>query len=347
MSRTEAAQEQVAPPATAEIADLEQAGWPAGEQLSLLEMGRIMDVAATLRKERSIVQQQLNLEQTKAKLRERLLEAARIAGDPVTEREVDAAIEQYYDRLHEFRQPKKSWRTLLAHLWVRRGPILAGLVALAALAATLWGLLAAGLLPGEARDVKVAARQAAAVDQAYREFEAAIASIRQLSDDPEVAGEAKALASSALIAKNEADQNKLDDLLTEASQLQATLESSYRLVIPSGSDEQSGFQRDWTDENGTRTSGFYLVVEARDLQGRAVEAPVRNRETDRVQRVSRWAEQVPEDVFNRLLADKTEDGVLDERLFGEKVRGRRELDVLIEGPDDKPLPRMGQITSWQ
>ena len=41
-------------------------GLPAGERLSLEEMTRIMDVATTLRKERAIVDQQLNIDQIKA-----------------------------------------------------------------------------------------------------------------------------------------------------------------------------------------------------------------------------------------------------------------------------------------
>jgi hypothetical protein len=103
----------------------------AGGRLSLEEMSRIMDVAVTLRKERALVDEQLNIDQLKARLRERLLEAARISGDPVTAEEVDAAVRRYYEQLHEFREPPASLATTLAHLWVRRWTVVTALAALA------------------------------------------------------------------------------------------------------------------------------------------------------------------------------------------------------------------------
>ena len=52
-------------------------GLPGGERLTLAEMSRIMDVASELRKEQALVEQQLNIDEIKVKLRERLLEAAK------------------------------------------------------------------------------------------------------------------------------------------------------------------------------------------------------------------------------------------------------------------------------
>lgn len=106
-------------------------------QLSLPELIRIMDVATTLRKEHEIVEEQLNFDQIKLRLRERLLEAAKVAGDPVTAEQIDTAIENYYDKLHEFEEPKFSFSVLLAHIYVRRYTILTWAVGIAA-AVTWW-----------------------------------------------------------------------------------------------------------------------------------------------------------------------------------------------------------------
>ena len=110
-------------------------GLPDAHRLSLEEMSRIMDVAATLRKERSIVEQQLNIDEIKVALRQRLLETAKISGDPVTADEIDAAVDQYYERLHEFREPPPSVAKFLAHLWVLRWPLLKALAIVVALLA--------------------------------------------------------------------------------------------------------------------------------------------------------------------------------------------------------------------
>jgi hypothetical protein len=97
---------------------------PGSEQeLSLSEMMRVMDVASELRRERQVVERVLAIDEMKERLRERLLAAARVAGEPLTPSEVDAAVEQYYANLHAYREPKRSLSWLLAHAYIRRGRI--------------------------------------------------------------------------------------------------------------------------------------------------------------------------------------------------------------------------------
>ena len=80
--------------------------------------------------------------------------------------------------------------------------------------------------------------------------------------------------------------------------------------------------------------------------GQPVKVPITNRETGKTEYVSTWGEQVPEAVFNRLAADKQGDGVLDEKLFGEKERGSRTVNIDLHDASGAPLVRQGQITSW-
>jgi hypothetical protein len=339
-------------------------GLPSGERLSLAEMTRIMDVAATLRKERTLVDEQLNIDQVKQKLRERLLEAARVSGDPVTADQIDAAIDQYYDRLHEFQEPPASVATFAAHVWVRRAPVLKALAAIAVVIAALWGLLAAGLLPGEARDRRLAAeRRAVVAEREARdrrlaaEHQAAITrreatvesiarSIEAIAKEPAAKSEASDLWTAAQAAAAAGDEAKLAALEQELQALQSELELEYTLTIASQPGEQSAVERNWTDEKGTRTSGLYVFVEARDARGAPVRVPVKSRETGRITEVSRWGEQIPEAVFERLREDKEADGVLDERDFGVKRRGTRTIEVTLQGADSQALQRGGQITSW-
>lgn len=105
-----------------------------------------MDVAATLRKERALVDAQLNIQQIKAALRERLLEGAKISGDPVTAAEIDAAVEQYYSQLHEFRDPPASFAKFVAHVWVLRATLIKAAIAAVAATGMLWSVLALMLL---------------------------------------------------------------------------------------------------------------------------------------------------------------------------------------------------------
>ena len=93
-------------------------------KLTLGEMTRMMDVARTLRKERSIAQRELNRQETIALLRQKLREAADLAGDPVTDEQIEAAIRNYYDNLHEFEPPEPGLQTFLATVYVRRYAII-------------------------------------------------------------------------------------------------------------------------------------------------------------------------------------------------------------------------------
>jgi hypothetical protein len=137
MSKIQYAQQQ-APPPEQEVATAPRVARP--DQLSLPEMIRIMDVATVLRKEQEIIEEQLNLDQIKVRLRERLLEAARVSGEPITAEQIDVALADYYDKLHSFEEPAWSWNVLLAHLYVHRITIVKWAVTIAAVAGLVWGL---------------------------------------------------------------------------------------------------------------------------------------------------------------------------------------------------------------
>ncbi|MFY9345523.1 MAG: DUF6384 family protein, partial [Planctomycetota bacterium] len=97
------------------------------------DMLRMMDVASTLRRERETAESQLDVDQAKARLRERLLATAAAAGEQVTPAEVDVAIEQYFASQHTYADPPAGWARFWAHVWVSRIGWLTALVLLALL----------------------------------------------------------------------------------------------------------------------------------------------------------------------------------------------------------------------
>ena len=153
MPRIQVAQQPAEQQAT-ETEKLEVVGSADPKQLSLQEMLRIMDVATALRKEHDVVEEQLNLDQIKIRLRERLLEAAKVTGERVTPEQIDVAIENYYDKLHTFEQPKWSLSVLMANIYVRRVTIIKWAVGIAAVVALFWSLLIAVFLPAESTSMR-------------------------------------------------------------------------------------------------------------------------------------------------------------------------------------------------
>lgn len=107
------------------------------ENLSLPEMLRVMDMARAMRDERTAVERELNAEETRRILRDKLLESAKLTGETVTPAEVDAAIEQYFNSLHTYRDPPLGWSSFLAHLYIRRWSLLWGSLGLIFVVAAL------------------------------------------------------------------------------------------------------------------------------------------------------------------------------------------------------------------
>ena len=106
-----------------------------GENLTLEETLRVLDVARELRERRETAEEMFRRDDLRRELREKLLRAARVSGDNVTEAELDVAIEQYFDSLHTYSDPEPGLRRFLAHCWVWRGRIMTAAAVVAGLAA--------------------------------------------------------------------------------------------------------------------------------------------------------------------------------------------------------------------
>ena len=87
---------------------------PEVEEMGLAEMMRVMDVATTLRQEQELVEREFNVDQTKQMLRDKLKRTAELTGEELTDEQVEAAVNWYYDNLHEYEEPKRSFKWFLA-----------------------------------------------------------------------------------------------------------------------------------------------------------------------------------------------------------------------------------------
>jgi len=113
-----------------------------GEDLTITETLRVMDVARALRERRETAEEMFRRDDLRSQLRDKLVRTARMSGDNVTEAEIDAAIGQYLETLHTYHDPKPGVKRFLAHCWVWRGRILAGAAALGTIAGGFWFLFA-------------------------------------------------------------------------------------------------------------------------------------------------------------------------------------------------------------
>ena len=92
-------------------------------ELTLTETLRVLEVARGMRRERAAAEVALARGEIREIMRKRLIDAAAITGDKITEADVDAAINQYFSTQHSYADPPFSFTVFLAHLYIRRTQI--------------------------------------------------------------------------------------------------------------------------------------------------------------------------------------------------------------------------------
>jgi hypothetical protein len=307
-----------------------------GEDLSLNEMLRVMDVAREMRRNRDVAEEMFRRDEVRAELRDKLMRSAQLAGDRVTKAEVDAAIDQYFATLNTYQDPKPGVKRMVAHAWVWRKRIVAGV---AAVAITLGGAYylffssAAPLSPSVQAGRAVAAEQETAA--------ALMTRISAMTQDPAILAKAESLQA-------ELNAARADDVTTviaareQLAEMVDQLATNYEVHIVNLPGQQSAFERSMPG----KASLYYVVVEARDASGKVVPQSIRDAETGQVKTATKWAEEVPRAVYLRLKEDKTSDGLLSETLFSAKSRGTLQPEVKLPGSAGVPITSGNRLTEW-
>ena len=313
---------------------------PSTENLSLHEMLQIMDVARAIRDEQLTVEQQFQIEETRGKIRERLIASAQVAGDNVTAAEVDVVIQLYFDNLNVYRDPPWGFQRLLAQLYVWRVQLVSAVAGVGAIGLGVWLAFFNPAMPWSSQS-----RATQAVRQAEQEARSVLDRLNGFAKKDEAA----TLAIDELTKEfrnAEATDNvaAIQQSQRRTAELLASLEEQYELQIVTGAGRYSLVTKEWT--KGENSLGYYAIVEARSRDGRILSRAIQDAETGESRSVSQWGEQIPKEVYDRLRADKASDGVLNETDFAEKKRGALNEQVLLPGSDGQPVKRGMQITDW-
>ena len=99
----------------------------------------------------------------------------------------------------------------------------------------------------------------------------------------------------------------------------AELRRSFEIVVVSWPSEQSGVFRIPDDNPGARN--YYLIVEAIGPDGTVLSRRITSEEDNATRTVTMWGVRVPEDVYNSVADDKRDDGIVQNDLLGENIRG--------------------------
>ncbi len=166
------------------------------------------------------------------------------------------------------------------------------------------------------------------------------ADIKTISKDEEATRKGDKLYQEAKIYAVNADLDGLANRVERLEDIDRTLNLDYTVRVVNREGVNSGMDRYYTDENGTRASGFYLIVEAIDSNGRALDLNITNKEDGRTYKVSMWGEMVPERVFERIKKDKA-DGIIEDDVVAKKEKGYLDATYIMKG-----VTKQWQITRW-
>jgi hypothetical protein len=175
-------------------------------------------------------------------------------------------------------------------------------------------------------------------DQADRVYQ----SIKGIAKEPVAIEEANRLYDEARAYINSINIPNLKQAVTKLEDINAVLKQEFVLRVVTRDGVKSGIDRYYTDEHGTRSSGYYLIVEAVDKNGNVLEQRITNEERSRTETVRMWGERVPEYIYERVKEDKLDDGNIQNNIVGEKKKGYLTIQITMPGIGK----RAGQITEW-
>ena len=297
-----------------------------------------MDVVDTLRNDQFIVERELNEDERKAKLIERLRDIYRGQGIDVPDSILEEGVRALEEDRFVYKPPADTFAARAARVYVTRatwGRYAAG--ALAAIAVLWIGWSALYEWPRQAaisaQQTELSTTLPARFADLQKQIDAETAQSGQTALGPAVAATVRrglAAARAGNLTEARAARAELEDQLTR-------LRAEYTIRIVSRKGELSGLWR--LPKVNRATRNYYLVVEAIDKSGNIRKQSILNEETTKRETVSKWAVRVPREVLERVRADKADDGIINAARVAEKKRGFLEPDWTI------PLAG-GAITRW-
>ncbi len=305
---------------------------PAAPKLDDLMLA--MDVVDTLRHQDQLVAKELGQEERDRALKTRLREIYESQGLAVTDQILDQGIAALKESRFAYTPPRPGFDTFLARLWIRRGAVGVAVAVVLVVLFGLWGW----------QSFKQGAAQRAANDQRIAITETLPAALRTAGAaaiaaaiEPSARAEAERLLATGETAVTAGDAEAIRASTARLDALRADLNRTYRLRIVARPGEETGVFR--IPDVNEDARNYYIIVEAVDDAGGLVSLPVVSEEDGKTSAVGKWGVRVPQATFDAVRADKSDDGIVEANILGEKKRGFLTVDYLM------PV-ESGAITAW-
>ena len=180
-----------------------------------------------------------------------------------------------------------------------------------------------GELAGKAQallaETEKAMERLSRLDVLPSELAAEHTAVREIAREKEAQEVAQLEYENAIAALRAGDVDTALGAYARLQSMRSQLASSYSLRIVSGPNQRSGVWRVPASNPGAKN--YYLIVEAIDAKGNPQRLPVLNEEDGATYVVSKWGLRVSRSVYQRVAADKQDDGIIQKRKIGSKKSG--------------------------
>jgi hypothetical protein len=294
-----------------------------------------MDVVDTLRHRQDLATRELAGVTREQQLINKLRDIYHQQGIEVPDHILKEGVAALAESRFVYDPPKPGLGRTLARLYVSRGrwskPVLAIAVALFALGVGYFGIYQPFQnAQAERAQIELAEGLPAQMDALYQ-------SIYEETKVQQAVMQAEQLRTRGKNLAAEGDRAGAQKAVADLTGLRDQLRQQYVLQIINRPGERSGF---WTfPEINTAATNYYLVVEALDPDGKRLSLPIRNEEDGSTETVGQWGVRVPETLYNAIVADKQDDGIIQNNELGRKSIGF--LDVEYNVP-----VLGGAVTRW-
>jgi Family of unknown function (DUF6384) len=287
-----------------------------------------MDVVDTLRNDQRLVERELSTAFSDEVLIKRLREVYKSQGIEVSDRVLEEGVKALNEKRFAYETPGPSLARSLALIWIERariGKILLGI---------FFAIFAVWL----SYNFLIARPQRIAQAYARKEITELLpkALMREAKVDAARQNGAQILADGkAAVARGDtaAARKASEDMRALLNDLRA--EFTLRIVNRPG--EASGVWRE--PMLNPQARNHYLIVEPVTPDGQVLTRPILNEETGITSSVDKWGMRVGSDLFEKVIEDKRENGLIERNIVGSKRRGY--LDVGYAVP-----VLGGAITKW-
>lgn len=282
------------------------------EKIELSEVMLAMDIVDTLRHERSLVDRELQSDHREAELIAKLRKIYADQGLEVPDQVIADGVKAMREDRFTYQPPPRGFQTMLARLYIHRGRWLKRI--------TLTVLVLIGAWTAYRYTVVMPAEQAQKeLADATRTIDVLHAEALKAVREPGAKDKIEALYMDARIAVQGGDAEKITKARQALQAAHDMLNQAYTIQVVSRPKIPSGV---WRYPVNSRTArNYYLIVEAISSSGERLSLPITSEEDGAVRTVSAWGLRVDPQVFERVKQDKMDDGIVNNKVVGEKRRG--------------------------